>query len=130
MRQEADGTLQEGGAACSMNTHGYRGTDLDLSVNNGCSVDEVACTMADRRVRQSGKDRDGDITALCNAGEFWSPRQKASAINDIETETHTYFVREGEDRVEVSVVDGPTGKYLRTDADSDSANNLDNLPDC
>lgn len=85
--------------------------------------------MADRRVRQTAKDRDGDITALCNAGEFWSPRQKGSAINDIETETHTYFVREG-NRVEVGVVNGPTGKYLRTDADPGSANNLDNLPDC
>jgi hypothetical protein len=86
--------------------------------------------MADRRVTQSGKNREGDITALCNPAESWSPRPKASAISDIESKTHTYYVdREGH-RTDVHVVDGPTGKYLRTTADSGSGNNLDNLPDC
>ncbi len=86
--------------------------------------------MADRRVRQTGKNRERDITSLCNRGESWSPRTKASAIADIESDTHRYFVREAGDASWVRVVNGPTGKYLRTDADSTSANNLDNLPDC
>jgi len=30
--------------------------------------------MADRQVTQSRKDSDGDILALCNPGEYWSPR--------------------------------------------------------
>ena len=47
--------------------------------------------MADRRVTASGKDRDGDITRLCNGGEYWSPRSKANAISDIESKTHSYF---------------------------------------
>ena len=46
--------------------------------------------MADRQVKQTRKDSDGDITALCNSGKSWSPRSKANAIRDIETETHTY----------------------------------------
>ena len=30
--------------------------------------------MAERRVRKTGKDRDGDITSLCNDGEYWYRR--------------------------------------------------------
>jgi len=65
--------------------------------------------MADRRVTRSGKDKDGDITALCNPGEWWSPRSKNGAIVDIETGVHTYFVDRAGHRTDVHVVDGPTG---------------------
>ncbi len=83
--------------------------------------------MADRRVRQTGKDSDGDITSLCNTGEAWSPRSKADAVNDIRSGTHDYFVDEAGFRTNVNVtVDGD----LRTTADRTSRNNLDNLPDC
>lgn len=86
--------------------------------------------MADRAVRKTKKDDDGDILALCDDGEYWSPRRKADAINDIETETHTYHVPWKSGRTEIRVVNGPTGKYLRTDRDDTSTNNLDDLPDC
>lgn len=39
-------------------------------------------------------------------------------------------VGEREKRTPIRVVNGPTGKYLRTDKDSTSKNNLDDLPDC
>jgi hypothetical protein len=56
---------------------------------------------------------------------------KANAIADIEGRNHTYYVQAlGTSRVEVRVVTGTTGKYLRSDSDSSSKNNLDNLPDC
>ena len=86
--------------------------------------------MADRRVTQSRKDKDGDITALCNPAADWSPRYKSSAITDIEAGTHTYYVDQAGYRTEVNVVKDPKGKYLRTTADPTSKNNLDNLPDC
>lgn len=86
--------------------------------------------MADRRVRQTAKDKDGDITALCNTGQPWSPCQKAVVIAEIEGNVHTYYVNEAGERSEVEVVNGPTGKYLRTTGDNESANNLDNLSDC
>ena len=86
--------------------------------------------MADRRVSRSRKDRDGDITALCNPGDHWSPRLKAGAITDIESGAHTYHVLVGGRRVGIHVVNGPSGKYLRTDPDTTSRNNLDDLPDC
>ncbi len=87
--------------------------------------------MADRQVTHSRKDSDGDITAICNPGQPWSPRYKRDAINDIETRLHTYFVSSASARrVDIIVVNGPTGKYLRTTADTTEHNNLDDLPDC
>lgn len=70
------------------------------------------------------------MTALCSPGAAWSPRLKAGAIADIEGGSHQYFVGVGGQEVEIHVVDGPTGKYLRIDPDMMSTNNLDDLPDC
>ena len=39
--------------------------------------------MGRREVRQTGKNSDGDITALCDAGQWWSPRMKTNALSDI-----------------------------------------------
>ena len=86
--------------------------------------------MSDRAVRNTGKDRDGDITRLCNPGQSWSPRSKADAIRDIESGIHTYYVPWQSGRTEIRVVNGANGKYLRTDRDNTSSNNLDDLPDC
>ncbi len=86
--------------------------------------------MARRAVRRTGKDSDGDITKLCNQGSAWSPRSKAGAIQDIEFGTHSYYVPWTDGDTEIRVVNGPTGKYLRTDRDNTSRNNLDDLPDC
>jgi hypothetical protein len=86
--------------------------------------------MAEREVTRSRKDASGDITALCNPGEAWSPRLKAAAIADIESKTHSYYVLVGGRRVGVIVVSEKTGKYLRTSPDSTTRNNLDDLPDC
>jgi hypothetical protein len=86
--------------------------------------------MADRAVRKTDKDEDRDILALCDDGASWSPRAKRDAISDIETGAHTYYVPWKSGRTEIRVVNGPTGKYLRTDRDSSERNNLDELPDC
>lgn len=75
-------------------------------------------------------NRDGDITRLCNGGEYWSPRSKADAISDIESRTHSYFVDRAGYRTDIHVVNEGGKKYLRTYADQTSQNNLDNLPDC
>ena len=86
--------------------------------------------MADRAVRKTGKDRDGDITSLCDDNAAWSPRMKADAIKDIENKVHTYHVPWNSGRTDIRVVNGPTGKYLRTDKDDTERNNLDDLPNC
>lgn len=86
--------------------------------------------MADRAIRRTGKDSDGDITSLCNSGDYWSPRLKNDAIYDIKTGAHTYYVPWKSGRTEIRVVNGQNGKYLRTDHDQTEKNNLDELPDC
>lgn len=86
--------------------------------------------MADRPVTKTGKDKDGDITCLCNDGSDWSPRKAADAINDIKNHIHTYYVPWQDGRTEIEVVKGATGDYLRTDWDDTTKNNLDDLPDC
>ena len=86
--------------------------------------------MSERAVRKTGKDRDGDITKLCDPGAPWSPRDKADVIRDIESRTHTYYVPWVTGRTDIQVARGAHGKYLRTDRDNTSRNNLDELPDC
>ena len=84
--------------------------------------------MANRRVTKTGKDSDGDITAVCGA---WGRTASADAISDIENDDHSYYVQDGRGRTaDVHVVNRATGKYLRTDPNSDCSDNLDNLPDC
>ena len=84
-----------------------------------------------RQVTATGKDKDGDITALCDSGAWWSPRSKADAIGDIDRSHHSYFVLWTDGRqTDIHVVDGPYGKYLRTDWDDTTRNNLNDLPDC
>ncbi|MGK0546327.1 DUF3892 domain-containing protein [Halomonas cupida] len=85
----------------------------------------------ERRVTASGKDQDGDITSLCAHGASWSPRPKTSAIADIESGVHTYFVQDTAGRrADIHVVTVGLRKHLRTDPDSSCANNLDTLPNC
>jgi hypothetical protein len=86
--------------------------------------------MSRRSVTQSRKDRDGDITALCNPAESWSPRAKADAIQDIEGKLHSYYVLVSGAEVDIVVVKRNGTKYLRTDPDKTKKNNLDDLPDC
>lgn len=82
--------------------------------------------MATRQVTRTDKDQDGDITALCNPGQAWSPRPKKRAVRDIELGLHDYWVRVDGKRVDIHVVNG----HLRTDPDETTHNNLDDLPDC
>jgi hypothetical protein len=84
--------------------------------------------MTDRRVTQTSKDSDGDITGLC--GSFGSVTT-SRAITDIEDKINTYYVQDYlARRADIEVVNGPTRKYLRTDPNSNCSDNLDSLPDC
>jgi hypothetical protein len=68
---------------------------------------------------------------LCNSSAIWSPKNKYIAILEIEANVHRYFVKVGNDEVDIQVVnDLIKGKYLRTDPDKTTSNNLNELPDC
>lgn len=86
--------------------------------------------MAARAVTHVRKDIYGNITAIGNPGMTWSPRLKADAIYDIEHGLNTYHVSWPEKVTQIRVVPATstTGKYLRTDRDSTTRNNLDDLP--
>jgi hypothetical protein len=84
--------------------------------------------MTDRRVTRTGKDSSGDITSLCGS---WGSQSKARAIVDIELGAHRYYTHASNGaEADVMVVNGPTGKYLRTDPDKTTADNLADLPGC
>lgn len=85
--------------------------------------------MAERQVRRSRKDRDGDITALCGSAA-WGIVSKQEAIRHIDDGIHTYYVHEVAPPAIIDVVPGVNGRYLRSRADRTSKNNLDNLPGC
>ena len=81
----------------------------------------------DRRVMATKRDRSGNIVALCNPGQSWSPRRKADVIKDINSSKKSYYVQELTQRRYVRVV-GPDA--LMTTDDATSKNSLDNLPVC
>ena len=84
-----------------------------------------------RYVTATRKDVNGDITAFCNSSETWSPLSKWSVISDIENGVHEYWVPwSNSPHTQIRVVSGRNGKYLRTDRDLTTSNNLDDLPDC
>ena len=87
--------------------------------------------MAARKVISCKRDTSGDVTLLCNPGEYWSPRTKEEAIEDIEKKVHSYYVQtiEGE-KSNIKIIEGVSGKYLRSTYDSRSPMNLSNLPEC
>jgi hypothetical protein len=78
----------------------------------------------DRRIRSTKKDRAGNIVALCNPGEAWSPRRAADVIKDIQSNKQSYYVEELARRKYVRVVAGG----LQTTADETSGNHLHKLP--
>lgn len=86
--------------------------------------------MVERKVTSSKKNVLGNIVALCNPGEWWSPRPSEEAMVDIEESYYSYFVVVDGQKVDIKVINGPMGKYLRTDPDKTKKNNLDFLPDC
>lgn len=86
--------------------------------------------MAKRKVTHSGKDENNVITKLCNHGEWWSPRSKDDAIDDIELNRHSYYVSMNSETVDIHVVNVNGKKHLRTDRDGKGKNNLEELPDC
>lgn len=84
--------------------------------------------MASAQVSHSGKDQYGDITAIGVKGSWQD--SKRVAIANIESGAGAYHVSWTDGQVTpINVVQGPTGKYLRTRRDGSIGNNLDNLPD-
>jgi len=85
--------------------------------------------MADREVTATRKDCEGNITALCNPSEMWSPRLRSDAILDIEYDLNHYFVVDKDERIRIIVENGIIAKYIRSDPGKTKSNLLIELPD-
>ncbi len=75
-----------------------------------------------RQVNATGKDDDGDITSLKGA---FGDVPTTQAVREIERGTVRYAVGDSG----IGVVNGATGKYLRSELDGRSSNNLYDLPE-
>lgn len=93
-------------------------------------INDYVEPVLEREVTAVRRDADGDVLALCKAGEPWSPRSAAEVIRDIETGAHVYFIERGAPRTEIHVVERGGRKFLRSDPDGIEENNLDRLPPC
>ena len=81
--------------------------------------------MIDREVTQISKDKNGDLTALCNPNTLWSPKLKSMAILEIENNTHRYFISNENEELDIHVVrNSLNGKSLMTDRNSLKTKNL------
>jgi hypothetical protein len=85
--------------------------------------------MAERLVTHAFRDSDGIVRAIGNPTTDWFQRRREWAISDIVAGRHEYVVASGAVHRRIRVVDGPTGRYLRTSPDATEANNLDDLPE-
>lgn len=87
--------------------------------------------MADVRVTCINKlPRDNPyegITHLGGASWKWT---REDVITSIEKKTNSFFTLVDGNRGDIGVVNGPSGKYLRTYADSKWNDNLLSLPEC
>ncbi len=71
------------------------------------------------------KDEDGNITHLCNEGEYWSPVTVEVAMAEITTGRINYKVTSPDDSEEFIII----REYLTTDPDGTATNNLRSLPE-
>jgi Protein of unknown function (DUF3892) len=85
---------------------------------------DVQVTCINKANRNSSYD---GITHLGGAGWRWTKQQ---VIDSIEAKTNTFFTKVGNNRSEIGVVNGASGKYLRTHADGKYNDNLLALPEC
>ena len=87
--------------------------------------------MADSQItcirRRDPRSNHDGITHVGGAGWLWSVDE---VVRSIESKTNTFFVRSTNSRSDVGVVNGPTGKYLRTYANGQWNDNLLSLPEC
>ncbi|MFF0902343.1 UNVERIFIED_CONTAM: hypothetical protein RF653_01825 [Kocuria sp. CPCC 205316] len=70
----------------------------------------------------------GNIVALCNPAEVWSPRSTTRIIRDIESGVHLYYVPGSSGQLRVRVVSAGCEKRLWAASEDTVCNNLHDLP--
>lgn len=78
----------------------------------------------DHRITAVKKDQKGNIIALCNPEESWSPRRINDVIKEIGSGMKSYYVQQLPNRTYVRLSSG----RLHTTKDAANGNSLTNLP--
>jgi len=87
--------------------------------------------MADRQVTHAHRDDQGIILAVCwKSGTSLMYTARQQVVDDISSGAHRYYVHEQAPAVWIEVITVNGVQYIKTEADSTSQNNLDNLPTC
>lgn len=87
--------------------------------------------MENREVTKVIINQHGDVVALCNDAELWSPKLRSIAIPEIELSINQYYVMHNGEKVDIQVtVNSDNKKMLITNPDMTSKNILLDLPDC
>lgn len=86
--------------------------------------------MGTRQVTYAIRNSKGNLVALCQPGEPWSPIEKGDAIDEIEHGRNKYYVEARGLTAEIIVVKGPHGKYLRTKPDNTNIADIRKLHGC
>lgn len=85
---------------------------------------DVQVTCITKQAYSTGHEA---ITYLGGSGWRWTREQVSQSI---EAGTNTFYTQVNGRRADVAVVNGPSGKYLRTHADGTYNDNLLALPTC
>jgi hypothetical protein len=80
--------------------------------------------LADREVTLVLKTRSGDILALCNPEEDWTPKSKKSAIYEIENGIHRYYIKIENREIAICIDTLLKGKFLIARDDGSDENFL------
>ena len=88
---------------------------------------EVSCI--NKSDRYNPYERITHIGGVNSGGTRWKLAQP-QAITDIESGKYSFYVSAGGHIVDVIVSTHSGNKYLKTEADGDSPNNLLSLPEC
>ena len=87
--------------------------------------------MADIQIKCVNKTpRDDTHSGITHVGNETGKWTRTQVVAWIESRAHTFYTMVGGKRANVGVVDGPSGKYLRTYADGDWNDNLLALHEC
>lgn len=87
--------------------------------------------MENREVTKTIKNQFGEVVALCNDAELWSPKLRSIAIPEIELSINRYFVKMDDEEIEIKVSNGnDSKKVLIVDPQKSKTDLLLLLPDC
>lgn len=87
--------------------------------------------MIERQITCINKtDRYDPHDRIKTVGGSWGKESQPTVIQQIENQTHSYYVSKNGARVKVIVARNGSSKYIKTENDDLQPNNLLSLPEC